>query len=196
MGHDDDVVSILASVPGQCFIAAQTNSLLERAWKSGFDVLMLTVDTWQLGWRPTDIALANYVFYYAPGETGNELGKSDPVFMRKYGDAQATDSGKWIDSSVWHGKAHTWEKMPWLIREVPVLSLAVKACSNLLCTVEAHLRRPSIRDQRHPERCRCPAGARHWVRRHRRVKPRRPSGRRSGGEPGGPPGDCRSRRGQ
>lgn len=116
MGHDDDVVSILASVPGQFLIAAQTISLLERAWKSGFDVLMLTVDTWQLGWRPTDIALANYVFYYAPGETGNELGKSDPVFMRKYGDAQAADSGKWIDSSVWHGKAHTWEKMPWLIR--------------------------------------------------------------------------------
>jgi isopentenyl diphosphate isomerase/L-lactate dehydrogenase-like FMN-dependent dehydrogenase len=40
---------------------AQTLSLLERAWKAGFDVLMLTVDTWQLGWRPTDINIANYV---------------------------------------------------------------------------------------------------------------------------------------
>lgn len=39
----------------------QTISLLERAWKSGFDVCMLTVDTWQLGWRPTDIKIANYV---------------------------------------------------------------------------------------------------------------------------------------
>ncbi len=27
-----------------------------------FDVLMLTVDTWQLGWRPTDINLGNYVW--------------------------------------------------------------------------------------------------------------------------------------
>jgi isopentenyl diphosphate isomerase/L-lactate dehydrogenase-like FMN-dependent dehydrogenase len=37
--------------------------------------------------------------------------------MRKYGDAQASDTGKWIDSSVWHGKAHTWEKIPWLIEQ-------------------------------------------------------------------------------
>ncbi|EIN14598.1 FMN-dependent alpha-hydroxy acid dehydrogenase [Punctularia strigosozonata HHB-11173 SS5] len=101
MGHDDEV----------------TINLLERAWKSGFDVLMLTVDTWQLGWRPTDINLANYVFYYPPGETGNELGKSDPVFKRKYGREQEQDTGKWIDSMVWHGKAHTWEKIPWLIKE-------------------------------------------------------------------------------
>ena len=24
-------------------------------------------------------------------------------------------AGKWIDN-VWHGRAHTWEKMPWLIK--------------------------------------------------------------------------------
>ncbi|THH12982.1 hypothetical protein EW146_g7187 [Bondarzewia mesenterica] len=100
MGHDDEI----------------TISLLERAWKSGFDVCMLTVDTWQLGWRPTDISIANYVFYY-PGAVGNEVGKSDPVFMKKHGEELEKDSGKWIDSSVWHGKAHTWEKMPWLIKE-------------------------------------------------------------------------------
>ncbi|KII91757.1 hypothetical protein PLICRDRAFT_38593 [Plicaturopsis crispa FD-325 SS-3] len=101
MGHDDEI----------------TISLLERAWKSGFDVLMLTVDTWQLGWRPTDINLANYVFYYPPGKVGNETGESDPVFMSKHAEDLKEDSGKWIDSSVWHGKAHTWEKMPWLIKE-------------------------------------------------------------------------------
>ncbi|TFY77559.1 hypothetical protein EWM64_g6455 [Hericium alpestre] len=100
MGHDDEI----------------TISLLERAWKSGFDVCMLTVDTWQLGWRPTDINIANYVFYY-PGAVGNEVGTSDPVFMRKHGQELEKDSGKWIDSSVWHGKAHTWAKMPWLIKE-------------------------------------------------------------------------------
>jgi isopentenyl diphosphate isomerase/L-lactate dehydrogenase-like FMN-dependent dehydrogenase len=96
---------------------------------------MLTVDTWQLGWRPTDINIANYVyalpcypqdhllidgissFYYPPGKTGNEIGESDPVFMRKYGDAQKNDTGKWIDSSVWHGKAHSWKKIPWLMEQ-------------------------------------------------------------------------------
>ena len=45
-----------------------TISLLERAWKAGFDVLLFTADTWQLGWRPTDISLANYIFYYPPGQ--------------------------------------------------------------------------------------------------------------------------------
>ncbi|KAF9569290.1 FMN-dependent alpha-hydroxy acid dehydrogenase [Agrocybe pediades] len=100
MGHDDEI----------------TVSLMERAWKSGFDVCMLTLDTWQLGWRPTDINIANYAFYY-PGSVGNEIGQTDPVFMRKYGDALKEDSGKWIDSSVWHGKAHTWEKIPWVMKE-------------------------------------------------------------------------------
>jgi NAD(P)H-dependent flavin oxidoreductase YrpB (nitropropane dioxygenase family) len=38
--------------------------------------------------------------------------------MRKYGNDQHKDTGKWIDSSVWHGKAHTWEKIPWLVKEV------------------------------------------------------------------------------
>ncbi|KAL5478418.1 hypothetical protein ACEPAI_2602 [Sanghuangporus weigelae] len=100
-GHDDEV----------------TLSLMERAWKSGFDVLMFTVDTWQLGWRPTDISLANYVFYYPPGQVGNENGRSDPAFMSKYGEELEKDSGKWIDSCVWHGKAHTWEKVEWFIKE-------------------------------------------------------------------------------
>ncbi|KZV59571.1 L-lactate dehydrogenase [Peniophora sp. CONT] len=100
MGHDDEI----------------TISLLERAWKSGFDVCMLTTDTWQLGWRPTDINIANYVFYYK-GAVGNEVGTSDPAFMRKHGEEIKKDSGKWIDSSVWHGKAHTWEKIPWVIEQ-------------------------------------------------------------------------------
>ena len=46
MGHDDEI----------------TLSLLNRAWKSGYDVLMLTTDTWQLAWRPTDINIANYMY--------------------------------------------------------------------------------------------------------------------------------------
>ncbi|KAK7678069.1 hypothetical protein QCA50_019010 [Cerrena zonata] len=100
MGHDDEI----------------TLSLLNRAWKSGFDVLMLTTDTWQLGWRPTDINIANYVFYY-PNPVGNDIGTSDPVFMKKHGDELAKDTGKWIDHSVWHGKAHTWDKIKWLIAE-------------------------------------------------------------------------------
>ena len=117
----------------------QTLSLLNRAWKSGFDVLMLTTDTWQLAWRPTDINIANYTYvhilslrhlilltgsdrFYYPGTPGNEIGESDPVFMAKHKGDLARDKGKWIDHSVWHGKAHTWEKIKWLIGEVRIQS--------------------------------------------------------------------------
>ena len=56
-------------------------------------------------------------FYYG-GTVGNEVGASDPVFMQKHAKELEKDSGKWIDSSVWHGKAHTWDKIKWLIEQV------------------------------------------------------------------------------
>lgn len=100
MGHDDEV----------------TISLLERAHNAGFTACILTVDTWQLAWRPTDVDIANYTFYYAKaGAPGNEMGESDPVFMRKYGKDLEKDPSVWIDKHVWHGKAHDWKKIPWLI---------------------------------------------------------------------------------
>lgn len=43
MGHDDEV----------------TVSLLERAHKAGFTACILTLDTWQLAFRPTDTDIAN-----------------------------------------------------------------------------------------------------------------------------------------
>jgi len=125
MGHDDEV----------------TLSLLNRAWKSGFDVLMITVDTWQLGWRPTDISIANYTFYYK-GTPGNEVGESDPAFMKKYGEELKKDSGKWIDSAVWHGKAHDWEKMRWLKGEWDRISsnrpFVIKGIQSAADALKAH----------------------------------------------------------
>lgn len=102
-----------------------TLSLLTRAWKSGFDVLILTTDTWQLGWRHDDIAHSNYAFYRG---IGAEMGVSDPVFRTRcrdlYGlDVDSTDekqkiavATKWIDS-IWHGRAWSWEKIPWLMEQ-------------------------------------------------------------------------------
>jgi len=102
---------------------------------------MLTVDTWQLGWRPTDINIANYVFYY-PGAVGNEVGTSDPVFMSKHKRDLEKDSGKWIDSSVWHGKAHTWAKIPWVIKEWKRISggrpFVLKGIQSVEDAVKAH----------------------------------------------------------
>ncbi|KAJ5931532.1 hypothetical protein N7516_006021 [Penicillium verrucosum] len=83
-----------------------TVSLLTRAWKNGFDALILTTDTWQLGWRHDDVASSNYAFYRG---FGADLGLADPVFRKRcVADGIDPDvdvvaaSTKWIDS-VWHG---------------------------------------------------------------------------------------------
>lgn len=97
-----------------------TLSLLNRAWKAGFDALILTTDTWQLGWRHDDVANSNYAFYRG---IGADLGLSDPVFQkrcREDGIDPENDlvaaSTKWIDS-IWHGRAWSWEKIPWLMEQ-------------------------------------------------------------------------------
>lgn len=97
-----------------------TLSLLNRAWKSGFDALILTTDTWQLGWRHDDVAHSNYAFYRG---IGADLGLSDPVFQKRCKEAGidiekdiVAASAKWIDS-IWHGRAWSWEKIPWLIEQ-------------------------------------------------------------------------------
>ena len=95
-----------------------TVSLLTRAYESGFDACILTTDTWQLAWRHDDIATSNYAFYHG---VGADLGLSDPVFQKRLKEAgidpakQPNEAGAmWIDN-VWHGRAWSWEKIPWLI---------------------------------------------------------------------------------
>ncbi|KAJ5373379.1 hypothetical protein N7517_005385 [Penicillium concentricum] len=94
-----------------------TVSLLTRAWENGFDALILTTDTWQLGWRHDDVASSNYAFYRG---FGADMGLEDPVFRKRCvadgidPDDLVAASTKWIDS-VWHGRAWSWEKIPWLM---------------------------------------------------------------------------------
>jgi isopentenyl diphosphate isomerase/L-lactate dehydrogenase-like FMN-dependent dehydrogenase len=95
-----------------------TVSLLTRAHNSGFSACILTLDTWQLGWRHDDVANSNYAFYHG---IGADLGLSDPVFQKRlkeagiYPKTMPNEAGaKWIDN-VWHGRAHSWEKMPWVM---------------------------------------------------------------------------------
>jgi isopentenyl diphosphate isomerase/L-lactate dehydrogenase-like FMN-dependent dehydrogenase len=97
-------------------------SMLERAYKSGFDVCLLTTDTWQLAWRHNDVATGNYGFYHEHG--AGDIGLKDPVFQKRLKEA-GIDPGKspkeagqkWIDENIWHGKAITWEKMKWTMEQ-------------------------------------------------------------------------------
>jgi isopentenyl diphosphate isomerase/L-lactate dehydrogenase-like FMN-dependent dehydrogenase len=94
-----------------------TISLLTRAFDSGFTACIVTLDTPQLGWRHDDVANSNYAFYHG---LGADLGLSDPVFQKRLvadgidPKTMPNEAGaKWIDN-VWHGRAHTWEKMGWV----------------------------------------------------------------------------------
>ncbi len=116
-----------------------TVSLLTRAHKSGFTACILTTDTWQLGWRHDDIATGNYAFYRG---IGADLGLSDPVFKQRLQAAgidpvkQPKEAGAmWIDN-VWHGRAHSWEKMPWLIKTWKEISGGKPFCLKGIQSVE------------------------------------------------------------
>ncbi|KDR82554.1 hypothetical protein GALMADRAFT_237926 [Galerina marginata CBS 339.88] len=65
-----------------------TLSLLSRAKAANFSALVVTLDTMSLGWRPHDLTTAYIPF--AQG-VGVQIGKSDPVFMARYGRKPVTD---------------------------------------------------------------------------------------------------------
>lgn len=65
-----------------------TASLLSRAQSSGFDALVVTLDTFVLGWRPVDLDTAYLPFIWGQGCA---IGLTDPVFQKRYEDAVSRD---------------------------------------------------------------------------------------------------------
>ena len=62
-----------------------TLSLLQRAKAAGCTVLVVTADTFNIGWRPADLDESFLPFLYGQG---CQIGLSDPVFNAKYARAQ------------------------------------------------------------------------------------------------------------
>ena len=71
-------------------------SLVGRAQAAGYRAIMVTVDTWSLGWRPRDLELAHLPFLQAKG-IANYL--SDPVFRSRL-DALPEESGQAMQKAV------------------------------------------------------------------------------------------------
>ncbi|KAL7944964.1 FMN-dependent dehydrogenase [Trichoderma barbatum] len=93
-----------------------TISLLSRASASGYSVLIVTLDTVTVAWRPHDLDIGNLPFL---GGVGNAVGFSDPVFRSKFADLSNGDipeknpiaaSRFWI-SQVFSGDHHDWEDL-------------------------------------------------------------------------------------
>lgn len=95
-----------------------TESLIRRASENGYTILVVTVDTWALGWRPANLDGGFVPFIKG---RGNQTGFSDPVFRKqfkeKYGveveDNIMAAASEW-NADIFSGKPHTWEKLAYI----------------------------------------------------------------------------------
>lgn len=93
-----------------------TASILHRAKQNGYTVLLVTLDTFTMSWRPHD--LDGGFLPFIKGQ-GTQIGFSDPVFRRKFAEANDGDTPedntflaaqKFIAESF-SGNAHSWEDL-------------------------------------------------------------------------------------
>ncbi|PWN97525.1 FMN-dependent alpha-hydroxy acid dehydrogenase [Tilletiopsis washingtonensis] len=125
-----------------------TRSLLARAKKAGYKVLVVTLDTWSLGWRPRDLDAAYNPFLHGEG-VANCF--SDPVFVEKYcegksplrKDASADDTQAASIAAIGlltPGISRAWADLA-LLRELwgdaPIILKGIQALSDAQRAVEA-----------------------------------------------------------
>jgi isopentenyl diphosphate isomerase/L-lactate dehydrogenase-like FMN-dependent dehydrogenase len=88
-------------------------SILSRARAAGFSVLVVTLDTWSLGWRPTDLDRAYLPFIRG---VGTAVTFSDPVFRSGLDSPPEEDVPsavlKWVP--MFTGTDRTWDDLPFL----------------------------------------------------------------------------------
>ncbi|WP_316525586.1 alpha-hydroxy-acid oxidizing protein [Kitasatospora brasiliensis] len=100
---------------------ALAESLVHRAEAAGYRGIVVTLDTWVTGWRPRDLATANF-----PQLRGHCLANytSDPVFRARLAKAPEEDPRaavlEWVGV---FGNPLTWDDLPWLrsLTDLPIL---------------------------------------------------------------------------
>jgi lactate 2-monooxygenase len=124
----EDVAAELGETPG--FFQLYTprdrelaESLVARAERAGFAGIVLTVDTWVTGWRPRDLATANF-----PQLRGHCLANyfTDPRFREMLGaDPADSPQAAVLQWATTFGHAVTWDDLAWL-RSLTDLPLILK----------------------------------------------------------------------
>ncbi len=124
----EDVAGQFGETPGFFQLYTPTNrdlaaSLVQRAEAAGYKALVVTLDTWLTGWRPRDLAAANF-----PQLRGLCLQNyfCDPVFRALL--AKPPEEDVMAATLQWariFGNPLTWDDLPWL-RSLTKLPLLVK----------------------------------------------------------------------
>lgn len=87
-----------------------TLSLLGRAREAGFSTLVVTLDTWTLGWRPADLDLSYLPFLRG---VGTAIPFSDPAFRAGLATSPEDDLmaavGRWVP--MFTGTALRWDRL-------------------------------------------------------------------------------------
>ncbi|WP_405534295.1 lactate 2-monooxygenase [Streptomyces sp. NBC_00075] len=124
----EDVAAELGDTPGYFQLYTPTDrsiaeSLVQRAERAGYRGIVVTLDTWITGWRPRDLATANF-----PQLRGHCLANytSDPAFRAALGRPPEEDP----QAAILHwaqifGNPLTWDDLDWL-RSLTDLPLILK----------------------------------------------------------------------
>ncbi|TQM45490.1 lactate 2-monooxygenase [Pseudonocardia cypriaca] len=117
---------------------AVTVSILERARAAGHQVLVVTLDTWTLGWRPHDLDLSYLPFLRG---VGTAIPFSDPAFRAGLAAPPEEDLmaavGRWVP--MFTGAAVRWDRLD-LLREHwdgPIVLKGVQHVDDALHALEA-----------------------------------------------------------
>ena len=90
-----------------------TVSLLDRARRSGFSTLVVTLDTWTLAWRPHDLDAGYLPFVRG---VGTAIPFSDPAFLAGLEKSPEEDLGaavlRWVP--MFTGTDKSWDRLPFL----------------------------------------------------------------------------------
>jgi len=99
-------------------------SFVARAQRAGYGALVLTLDTWMLGWRPRDLAQAYLPFLKGEG-VANYF--SDPVFRAALDKSPEEDPGAAIGHWAYQfsNPTITWDDLRWL-RSITSLPIVLK----------------------------------------------------------------------
>ncbi|KAF2650239.1 cytochrome b2 (L-lactate cytochrome-c oxidoreductase) [Lophiostoma macrostomum CBS 122681] len=122
-----------------------TISLLQRAKKAGFTTLFVTLDTYILGWRPSDMDNGYNPFMRAD-QIGVALGFSDPLFRKNFKESHGIEieenmgkaATEWM-RMVFPGMSHGWEDIKFLQEhwDGPIVLKGIQTIQDAKKAVEA-----------------------------------------------------------